>query len=190
MCIRDSFNPVSRTAQRAHHRRLFEREVSPLGEHRLEAHRVRNPATSPKARTTEGDEATLGVEHLGGRVTGRTRERRDPRGRRAHEADDRMTVTGTVGRERPSCLIRDDEWDHGGIGEGVVGESFELGATSASGASLSPRPVSYTHLDVYKRQPNPRSAGRAHASRRTRSRWSASRTRRATAHFGRRSSRV
>jgi hypothetical protein len=50
-----------------------------------------------------------------------------------------MAVTGTVGRERPSGLIRDDEGNHGGIGEGVVGESFELGTTSALGAPLGPR---------------------------------------------------
>jgi len=50
-----------------------------------------------------------------------------------------MTVTGTVGRERPSCLIRDDEGNHGGIGEGVVGKSFELASASALGASLGPR---------------------------------------------------
>ena len=36
-----------------------------------------------------------------------------------------MAVTGTVGRERPSGLVRDDKGDDGGIGEGVVGESFE-----------------------------------------------------------------
>ncbi len=45
----------------------------------------------------------------------------------------------TVGCEGPSGLISDDEGNHGGIGEGVVGESFELGTTSALGASLSPR---------------------------------------------------
>ena len=50
-----------------------------------------------------------------------------------------MAVTGTVGRERPSGLVRDDEGNDGGIGEGVVGESFELGTPSALGASLGPR---------------------------------------------------
>ena len=50
-----------------------------------------------------------------------------------------MAVTGTVGRERPSGLVRDDKGDDGGIGEGVVGESFELASTSALGAPLSPR---------------------------------------------------
>ena len=101
--------------------------------------RVCNPADSTDARTPEGEEARFGVQHLGRRVAKRTGERRDPRSRRAHEADDRMAVTGTVGRERPSCLIRDDEGDDGGIGEGVVGESFELGTTSALGAPLGPR---------------------------------------------------
>ena len=135
----DDLDPVSRTAQRPHHRRLFGGEVSPLREHRLEAQRVRNPAGSLKARTPEGEEARFGVQHLGGRVAKRTGERRDPRSRRAHEADDRMAVTGTVGCERPSGLVRDDEGNHGGIGEGVVGESFELGTPSALGAPLGPR---------------------------------------------------
>ena len=112
-----------------------EGEVSPLREHRLEAHRVCNPAGSPEARTPEGEEARFGVQHLGGRVAKRTGERRDPRSRRAHEADDRMAVTGTVGRERPSGLVRDDEGNHGGIGEGVVGESFELGYDERPGCT-------------------------------------------------------
>jgi hypothetical protein len=50
-----------------------------------------------------------------------------------------VAVTGTVGREGPSGLVRDDERNDGGIGEGVVGESFELATTSALGAPLSPR---------------------------------------------------
>ena len=56
-----------------------------------------------------------------------------------HEADDRTAVMRTVGCEGPSGLISDDEGNHGGISEGVVGESFELAPTSALGASLSPR---------------------------------------------------
>ncbi len=50
-----------------------------------------------------------------------------------------MAVTGTVGRERPSGLIRDDEGNHGRISEGVVGEPFERGTPSALGAPLGPR---------------------------------------------------
>ena len=50
-----------------------------------------------------------------------------------------MAVAGTVGRERPPGLVRDDEGNHGGIGEGIVGEPVELGTTSALGASLGPR---------------------------------------------------
>ena len=45
----------------------------------------------------------------------------------------------TVGCERPSGLISDDEGDDGGIGEGVVGQSFEGGTTSALAAPLGPR---------------------------------------------------
>jgi hypothetical protein len=58
----------------------------------------------------------------------------------------------TVGCERPSGLIRDDEGDDGGIGEGVVGESFELGTTSALGAPLSPRDITSSRVNAAVRE--------------------------------------